>query len=71
MKDSEAGLERKRIEEKCETFMKNQNASSGVGSFSKVTSKNSSDSTEDSTDEEMSTTGEYSRPVCDGTQNVK
>ena len=34
-KDSEADLERKRLEEKFETFMKNQKASSGGGGFSK------------------------------------
>ena len=34
-KDSEADVEKKRLEEKFETFMKNQKASSGGGGFSK------------------------------------
>ena len=48
-KDSEADVERKRIKDKLETFMKNH--------FFKVTSKNPSDLTKDSSDEGMSTSG--------------
>ena len=57
-KNSEADVERRRLEEKFETFMKNQKASSGGGGFSKAAaSKNLSDSTKDSSEEGMLTTG--------------
>ena len=48
-RDSEADVERKRIKDMFETFMKNR--------FSKVKLKNPSDLTKDSSDEGMSTSG--------------